>query len=129
MSLQENTDVQGRRGGRIQNLRVDPDHAHKICYVLGDVLVADLRLTLGWAESPGFWGVMWSAAEHAHCYATSTDAVVLPEGAGMMSHIRINEPWERGKPIRVPREAAVRPARGGGLLDPSFPRYMSTTIH
>ena len=38
----------------------------------------------------------------------------------MMSHVRITEPWEVGTPTQVPREAGVRPAKGGGLLDPFF---------
>ena len=103
-----------------RNVRVAPDQAQNFCYVLDDVLVADLRLTFGWAGSPGFWGVMSAAAEHAHCHTSLTDAIVLPEGAEMMSHVRIADPWEVGQPTRVPREAGVRPAKGGGRLDPFF---------
>lgn len=36
-----------------RNVRISPDHAHKFCYVIGDLLVADLRLTFGWAAAPG----------------------------------------------------------------------------
>ena len=103
-----------------RNVRVDPNQAQILCYALGDVVVVDLSLTFGWAGSPGFWGVMSSAAEHAHCNTSLTDAVVLPEGTTTMSHVRITEPWEVGNPTRVPREAGVRPAKGGGLLDPFF---------
>ena len=81
-----------------RNVRIAPDQARKVCYVLGDVLVADLRLTFGWTGSPGFWGLVSSAAEHAQCNTSLTDTVVLPEGTTMMSHVRITDPWEVGKP-------------------------------
>ena len=38
----------------------------ELCYVVDDVLAADFRLTFGWAASPGYWGLMASAAEHAY---------------------------------------------------------------
>ena len=56
--------------------------------------------------------------EHAHFQTTLCGEAVLPGGVRMMSHVRITEPWESGKPTRVPLEAGVRPAKGGGPLDP-----------
>ena len=66
-----------------RGIRIAPDQAQNFCCVLGDVLVADLRLTFGWAGSPGFGELMSSAAEHAHCKTSSTDAVVLPKETAM----------------------------------------------
>ena len=50
-----------------RNVRVDSDQAHNCCYSVGDLVVVDVRLTFGWSGSPGFWGVISAAAEHAHC--------------------------------------------------------------
>ena len=90
-----------------RNVRMAPDQAQTLCIVLGDVLVADVRLTLGWAGSPGFWGFKSSVAEHGRCETLLTDAVVLLEGAAMMSHVRITQTREVGKSTQVPREAGV----------------------
>ena len=56
-----------------RNVRVVPDQAQNICYMVDDGLVADFRLTFGWAGSPGHWVVMSEAAakppvlfQHAH---------------------------------------------------------------
>ena len=49
-----------------RNVRVDPDQAHNFYYSVRDLVVIDFRLTFGWSESPGFWGVISAAAEHAH---------------------------------------------------------------
>jgi len=70
----------------------------KFCYIIGDVLVADFRLKFGWAASPGLWGVLGSAAEHSHCNTNAANVQLLPEGAKMMSHVKIIPPWEKGKP-------------------------------
>lgn len=45
------------------------------------------RLMLGWSGSPGFWGVMAAAAEHAHCNTMIKMAQVVRKGAEMMSHV------------------------------------------
>jgi len=103
-----------------RNVRVDAEQAKKFCYVLDELLVADFRLTFGWAGSPGNWGVLSSAAEHSHCHTSIEDAVILPEGADMMSHVKVVEPWEVGKPATVPKDARVRPSSGGEVKDPFF---------
>ena len=82
--------------------------------------MADLRLTFGWAGSPGFWGLLSSAPEHAHCNTSVRDAHILSEGEDMMSHVTIVEPWEEGAPASVPRDTEARPSAGGGLLDSFF---------
>ncbi|CAB1106825.1 unnamed protein product [Ectocarpus sp. CCAP 1310/34] len=100
-----------------RNVRISPDHAHYFCYVIGDVLVADLRLTFGWAASPGLWGELASAAEHSHRNTSLANARLLPEGIAMMSHVKIKPPWEKGTPTPIPSSAGVRPHRGGGPAD------------
>lgn len=93
------------------------DQAQIFCHVIDDILVADSRLAFGWAE--GFRELA-SAAEHTHYHTTIRNAAILPEGRGMMAHVKKAEPWEEGKSTVVPEEAQVRPASGGGLLDPFF---------
>ena len=82
--------------------------------------MTDLMLTFGWAGSSGFWGLLLSAAEHAHCNTSVSDAHILSEGEEMMSHVPIVEPWEERAPASVPHETEAKPSAGGGLLDPFF---------
>ena len=86
--------------------------------MVDDVLVSDFRLTFGWAASPGYWGLMAAAAEHAHLNTTVDSAVILPEGKAMMSHVKIVEPWEAGKPTRIPSGVRVKAPRRGGPNEP-----------
>lgn len=97
----------------LRNVRISPDHAHKFCYVIGDVLVADLRLVFGWAAPPGLSGVVASAAEHSHRNTNVVNAELVEEGREIMSHVKITPPWEAGSPTRVPAEASVTPHEGG----------------
>lgn len=60
------------------------------------------------------------ATEHAHCHTSVVGAELLPEGYDMKLHMIIIEPYEQGKPTRVPAETGVRPTTGGGLLDQLF---------
>ena len=103
-----------------RNVRVDPDQAHNFCYTVGDLIVIDFRLTFGWSGSPGFWGVLAAAAEHAHCNTTLESARLLDEGKRMMAHVKVVEAWEEGKPTPVPPDAQIRPHPGGGKSDPFF---------
>ena len=84
-----------------RNVRMAPDQAPNFCYMVDDVLVADFRLTFGWAGSPGHWGVMSEAAAHSH-RNTVESAEILFEGKAMMSHVKIIELWEIGRPRQVP---------------------------
>ena len=72
------------------------------------------------ARSPGFWGVMSAAAEHAHCNTTITTAQLLDEGIDMMAHVKIVDRWEEGKPTTVSDDAKIRAHRGGGMFEPFF---------
>ena len=85
-----------------RNVRVAPDQAQIFCYMVDDILVADFRLTFGWAGSPGHWGVISETAAHSHRNTTVESAEILFEGKAMMSHVRIIEPWEVGRPRQVP---------------------------
>ena len=56
-------------------------------------MIIDLCLTFGWSGSTGFWGVMSTAAEHAHCNTTllvETEQI-LSKGADMVTHVKIVE--------------------------------------
>ena len=99
-----------------RNVRVAPDQAQHFCYMVDDVIVADFRLTFGWAGSPGHWGVMSEAAGHSHRNTTVESAEILSEGKAMMFHVKITEPWEIGRLRQVPPCVRVKNkdvARGG----------------
>ena len=110
-----------------RNVRVAPDQAQNVCYMVDDVPVADFRLTFGWAGSPGHWGVMSEAAAHSHRNTTVESTEILFEGKAMMSHVKITEPWEIGRPRQVPPCVRVKnkDVPRGGLHDPSLPLCMS----
>ena len=83
-------------------VRVDPDQAHNICYTVGDLVVIDFRLTFGWPGSPGGWGVMSAAAEHAHCNVTLNSLQLSDEGKYIMAHVEGVGRWEEGTPTPIP---------------------------
>ena len=112
-----------------RSVRIAPGHINKFCYVLDALIVADLRLTFGWAGSPWFRGLLSSAAEHTHCNTSVRDAHILSEGEDMMSHVIIVEPWEEGAPARVPHDTEARLSAGGGLLDPFLQLSTLTTLY
>ena len=85
---------------------------------MGDLIVIDFRLMCGWSGSPGYWGSLASAAEHAHCNTTLESTRLLDEGKKMMAHVKLAEAWEEGNPTPVPPEAKIRPHPGGGKSDP-----------
>ena len=64
-----------------RNVRVSPHQAQNVCFVVDDVFVAEFRLTLGWAASSGYWGLMASSAEHTHLHTTVDSAVILHQEA------------------------------------------------
>ena len=103
--------------GAFRNVRVDPDRAHNFCYTVGDLVVIDFRLTFGWSGSPGFWGVMSAAAEHAHCNTTLKSTQLLDEGKEMMDHVKVVDRWEKGTPTPIPSDAKVRAHCGGEISD------------
>ena len=90
-------------------------------------MVANLRLSFVWAGSAGVWGLMSIAAEHAHSNTSLTDAAVLPEGAAKMTHVRITELWEVGKPTQnIPGRLGLDRQREGGVCTLSLPRYTAS---
>ena len=103
-----------------QNVIIDLDEAHTFCYTVGELIVIDFRLTLGWPGSPGLWGVMSAAAEHAHCNTTLASAQILGEGADTMAHVKMVDRWQAGNPTTVPADAEIKAHPGGGVADPFF---------
>ena len=82
---------------------VDPVGASVFGYVTGGRVFVDLRLQFGWRNSPGYWGLLASALEHAHTRSTFQGAVVSPQGAAAVVHVGIAPPrgvrWCRSRVI------------------------------
>ena len=112
-----------------RNVRVDPDKAHIFCYTVGQLIVIDFRLAFGWSGSPGFWGVMSAAAEHAHCNIMINSIQLLDEGKAMIAHVKVVDRWEEGKPTPMPPDAKTRVHTGGERLDPFSRPCTKTTIY
>ena len=71
-----------------RDVRVDPKKAHNFCYTVGEFVVIDFRLAFEWSGSPGFWCVMLTASEHAHCNTTIISTQLLedrPNRVGLAS--------------------------------------------
>ena len=101
-----------------RNVRITPHEAQNFRYVVYDVLVANFRITFGWATSPGYWGLIAPAAEHAHLTTTVDSAVILPEGKPTRSHVNIVEQWETVEPRRITPGVRVYAPRRKGTNEP-----------
>ena len=86
---------------------VDKSGTPNFGYVPGDRVVLDFRLQFGWCNSPGIWGLMASALEHAHTHPTFQGADVSQQGAAAVGLVELSPP--RG--IRV--VAIPVPGSGG----------------
>lgn len=78
------------------------------------------EVTFSWAGSPGFLGgdvVRRRTRTLSHIRPRCRNT---PRWRRNVSHMRIIAPWEQRESVRVPEEASVRPATGGGLVDPFF---------
>ena len=113
-SLMATTDV----NDTYRYVRIDPNQAHNFCYTVGDLVVIDFRLTFGWTDSPGNFGLMASAAEHAHCDTDLSNVQLLSEGVKMMEDVEIVDRWEVGDSTPVTPDAKVRASKGGKLSSP-----------
>jgi len=101
---------------------VDPAGASTFGYVFGNRVVVDLRLQFGWRNSPGFWGLMTSALEHAHTHTTFQGADVSRQGAAAVSHVEVSPP--RGvQVVAIPRDCGPVPGAGGLTGSNFFVRY------
>ena len=81
----------------------------------------DFRLTFRWSGSPGFWGVISAAAEHAHFNTTLDSTQLLDEGKQMTAHVKVVDRWEEGTPTPIPSDAKVR-AHSGVRFPTQFPQ-------
>ena len=72
---------------------------------------------------------MAEAAAHSHRNATVETAEILPEAKATMSHVKITEPWEIGRPTQVPPCVRIKnkDVPRGGPMNPSLPLCMSMT--
>ena len=101
---------------------VDPAGAPAFGYVFGDRVVVDLRLQFGWRNSPGFWGLMASALEHAHTHSMFQGADVSQQGAAAVAHVGISPP--RGVPVvSTPGDCGPVSGSGGNAGTYFFVRY------
>ena len=107
-----------------------PDQAQSFCYMVDDVLVADFRLTFGWVGSPGHWGVMFETAAHFHRNTAVETAEILPEGKAIVSHVKITELVEIGRPTQVPPCVRIKSnnVHRGGPHEPFVTVYVDDFI-
>ena len=91
-------------------------------YAMGGHVVVDLRLQFGCRISPGFWGLMAAALEHAHTHSTFRDAVVPPQEAAAVEHVQLAP--SRGVPIKwLPCDCRSVAGRGGNTRSYVFMRH------
>ena len=102
-----------------RQIPVDPDGAAAFGYVLGRYLFVDLRLQFGWRGSPGWWGVVSAAMQHAQRNTTRAAASFSQAGDRAVEHVRI-APCSGRPVVSWPAECVVRVAEGGGAYDPAF---------
>ena len=76
----------------------------------------DVRLTFGWTESPGDWGVMSAAAEHAHCNTMNSSTQLLDE----TNKNTVVDRWGKGKTTPIPPDTKIRAHTRGDIGDPFF---------
>ena len=102
-----------------RQIPVDPDGTAAFGYVLGRYLFADLRVQFGWQGSPGWWGVVSAAVQHAQRNRTRAAASLSQAGDRAVEHMGIAP--SSGRPVaNWPAEFIVRPAEEGGAYDPAF---------
>ncbi len=100
---------------------VDPSKAAVFGYVMGDVVMVDLRTQFGWRSSPGFWSLFSSALEPSHTHTTSPTASVLPEGAQAVAHVQVVSPTAPA--VSLPRDCQTLTMDGGFAGSVFFVRY------
>ena len=100
---------------------IDPSRASVFGYVMGDVVVVDLRAQFGWRSSPGFWSLFSSALEHSHTHTTFQTASVSPVGAESVKHVKLVPPSVPATPL--PRDCATLVMDGGFAGSAFFVRY------
>ena len=81
---------------------VYPAGAPAFGYVFENGVVVDLRLQFWWRNSPGFWGLMACALEHAHTHSTFQGADVSQK-RGCCRRARRNFPAAGGSSCLYPR--------------------------
>lgn len=92
---------------------VDPAGAANFGSIFRNFVVIDLRLQFRWRDSPGWSGLLGSAAEHAQKGTTRRSADVLETGREATDHLCVVlKPDGNGRPI--PRDVRVPRAKGGG---------------
>ena len=101
---------------------VDPVRAPVFRYAMGEYVVVDLRLLFRWRKSPGFWGLMASAPEHAHTHFTFLDAAVSQQAAAAVEHVRLAPP-RGGSVTSIHRDCRTVSGSGGFAGSRCLVRY------
>ena len=96
-----------------RQIPVDPDGARVFGYVLGEFLLVDWRLQFGWRGSPGWWGVISAAMQHAQRNTTRASALISPPGDRAVEHVTVAQKTGRSV-LSWPAECIVRTAEEGG---------------
>ena len=104
-----------------RQIPIDPSRAAAFGYVMGDLVVVDLRTQFGWRSSPGFWSLFSSALEHSHTHTTFQTASVLPMGVEAVKHVKIVESTTPAVPL--PRDCDTIVMEGGFAGSEFFVRY------
>ena len=68
---------------------MDPDGSKVFGHVLGEFLLLDLRLQLWWRGSPGWWGVITAAMQHAQRNTTKAAALFSPAGDRAVEYLPV----------------------------------------
>ena len=108
-----------------RQIPVDLDGAGVFGYVLGEFLFIDLCWQFGWRGSPGWWGVISAAMQHAQCNTTRASALISPAGDLAVEHVTVAQKTGLSV-VSWPAEFAVRTAEGGGGTTRPLWRFLWT---
>ena len=104
-----------------RKIPVDPDGARVFRYVLGEFLFTYLRLQFGWRGSPGWWGIISAAMQHAQRNNTRASALFSPAGDRSVEHVTVAQKTRRSV-VSWPAECRENGGggEGGGADDLAF---------
>lgn len=106
-----------------RQIPVDPAGAPAFGYKMDDQVVVDLRCQFGWRSSPGFGSLRSSALEHSHNHTTFNSAVISPEGASAVQHVRVVPPSAGSRVVPARSDCHTISSTGGFAGSPFFVRY------
>lgn len=99
--------------GAFRCVAADPARAPAFACMIEEFIVVDLRLQFGWRGSPGWFGLVAGAIEHAQCNTTRESAVFTPSGLRAVEHIKVEPPTGK-QTAQVPPQCVVPEVEGEG---------------